>query len=254
MNDKASQLNLNNTHFVTPHGLDNEEHYTTAYEMAVLTDYALNNEKFAEIVKTKICSICINGSLRNISNTNELLGNMYGVDGVKTGFTGTAMRCLVTSCTRDENQIITVVFGSDTKKQRTQDSIKLIEFAFSNFERINIEKIVKEEFEKWENINKKRIHINKCKDDNIELELSNIKNTIIPVNKDLVNDLKTDINCIYSLDAPLNKGKKIGSIILKQGDEIYEEVDILIKKDINKKNIFNYILELLKNYQLYTNF
>ena len=179
---------------------------------------------------------------------------MYGVDGVKTGFTGTAMRCLVTSCTRDENQIITVVFGSDTKKQRTQDSIKLIEFAFSNFERINIEKIVKEEFEKWENINKKRIHINKCKDDNIELELSNIKNTIIPVNKDLVNDLKTDINCIYSLDAPLNKGKKIGSIILKQGDEIYEEVDILIKKDINKKNIFNYILELLKNYQLYTNF
>ena len=112
-----------NTNFVTPHGLDAEKHYTTAYELAIITDYALNNKKFAQIVNTKSTTIYINGVARRISNTNELLGNLNGVDGVKTGFTGNAMRCLVTSCSRNGHQIITVVLGSDTKKQRTLDII-----------------------------------------------------------------------------------------------------------------------------------
>lgn len=133
MNKKAEELGLKNTNFVTPHGLDNEEHYTTAYELAVLTDYALQNSKFANIVNTKNTIININGVNREISNTNELLGNLNGVNGVKTGFTGNAMRCLVTSCTREGNQIITVVLGADTKKQRTSDSIKLIEYAFKEY-------------------------------------------------------------------------------------------------------------------------
>ena len=179
MNKKAEELGLSNTHFVTPHGLDNDEHYTTAYELAILTDYALNNEKFAQIVNTKTCNISINGINRTIANTNELLGNLYGVNGVKTGFTGNAMRCLVTSCTRDENQIITVVLGADTKKQRTSDSIKLIEYAFSSFERVNIEEIVKNEFEKWKQINEDRIYINKAENKNLELELEMIENKII---------------------------------------------------------------------------
>ena len=139
MNKKAEELGLKNTHFVTPHGLDDNEHYTTAYELAVLTDYALKNEKFAQIVNTKTCTINVNGMPRQITNTNELLGNLNGVNGVKTGFTGNAMRCLVTSCTRNGNQIITVVLGADTKNKRTEDSIKLIEYAFSNYERINLE-------------------------------------------------------------------------------------------------------------------
>lgn len=73
MNKKAEELGLEQSHFVTPHGLDNEEHYTTAYELAVMADYALNIEEFAKIVSTKSYTVTINGYSKTINNTNELL-------------------------------------------------------------------------------------------------------------------------------------------------------------------------------------
>ena len=97
MNKKVEELNLKDTHFVTPHGLDEEEHYTTAYELAKIADYALNIEEIEKIVKTKTYTVSINGYSKNITNTNELLGYLEGVYGVKTGFTNGANRCLVTS-------------------------------------------------------------------------------------------------------------------------------------------------------------
>lgn len=247
MNKKAKELGLKNTNFVTPHGLDNEEHYTTAYELAVLTDYALQNSKFANIVNTKNTTININGANREISNTNELLGNLNGVNGVKTGFTGNAMRCLVTSCTREGNQIITVVLGADTKKQRTSDSIKLIEYAFKEYERINLEEIIKKEFENWKQINESRIYINKARRKNIELELANIENKIIPIKKGTAKDIKIEINCIYEHEAPLEKGKKIGSLAVKNKEEIIETIDIIVKEEIKKKNILSYMSQFFEN-------
>lgn len=95
MNAKAKSLNLLNTNFVTPHGLDADEHYTTAYELALLSNYALNNKTFYKIVNTKSITISINGYPKSLINTNELLGNLNGVYGIKTGFTNGANRCLV---------------------------------------------------------------------------------------------------------------------------------------------------------------
>lgn len=247
MNKKAEELKLTNTHFVTPHGLDDDEHYTTAYELAILTDYALNNKTFANIVGTKNCNISINGISRNIYNTNELLGSLNGVDGVKTGFTGNAMRCLVTSCTRDGNQIITVVLGADTKKQRTLDSKKLIEYAFENYERVNIEEMAKKEFEDWKQINEMRIYINKAENKKIELDLNEIENKIIPIKKGFQKDIKIEINCICEYEAPIEKGKKIGNIIIKNKDEIIETVDIVSKEEIKRKNILNYMFQFFEN-------
>lgn len=76
MNEKAKDLRLNNTHFETPHGLDSDNHYTTAYELALLTDYALNNSIFLNIVGTKNYTITINGYPKKLTNTNELLGSL----------------------------------------------------------------------------------------------------------------------------------------------------------------------------------
>ena len=87
MNQKAFELGLFDSNFVTPHGLDNENHYTTAYDLALLTNYALKNPDFKKIVSTKKASTSYNNSTFEISNTNELLGNLDGVYGVKTGFT-----------------------------------------------------------------------------------------------------------------------------------------------------------------------
>lgn len=248
MNKKAEDLGLKDTHFVTPHGLDDDEHYTTAYELAVLTDYALENSKFATIVNTKSCTIDVNGVSRAISNTNELLGNLNGVNGVKTGFTGNAMRCLVTSCTRDGNQIITVVLGADTKLQRTLDSKKLIEYAFSNYERINLEELAKKEFENWKQINQERIYINKAENKKIDLELKEIENKVIPMKIGEQKDIKIEINCIYQYEAPIPKETKIGNLIIKNKEEIIETVEIITKEEIKRKNVLNYMFQFFENF------
>lgn len=253
MNNKAKQLGLNNTNFVTPHGLDNQNHYTTAYELALLTDYALDNKTFAKIVNTKIATISVNGNARNIYNTNELLGNINGVNGVKTGFTNGAGRCLVTSCTRDNNQIITVVLGCDTKKQRTQDSAKLIEYTFKNYKRIDLEEKIKEEFENWKQINQKRIYINKAKNENVKLELEKIEIPKIPMKVGEEKDLTIQINAVYNYEAPLLANTKIGNIIVKKKDEIIQTVDIFIKEEVPRKTVLDYLMELftvIPNYDL----
>ena len=248
MNKKAQELGLTDTNFVTPHGLDNSKHYTTAFELARLTDYALENEKFAQIVGTKEAKININGISRIIFNTNELLGVLNGVIGVKTGFTNGAGRCLVTETKRNDKDIITVVLGADTKKDRTKDSIKLIEYTFSNFKNINIEEKAKEEFEKWNAINSKRILIIKSKAENIKLTLDEIKNKIIPMKAEQENDIKIEINTITQAEAPIKKGQKIGTLSIKIGEEIIENVDIVCKEEIEKKSWIDYLKQELNVY------
>ena len=153
MNNKTEELGLEQTHFKTPHGLDDEEHFTTALELAKITDYALKIDKFKQVVATKTYTVTINNYKKTISNSNELLGNLYGVNGVKTGFTNGAGRCLVTSVDREGFNIITVVLGADTKKMRTKDSINLVEYVYNNYERINLQDLIKEEFNKWKSLN-----------------------------------------------------------------------------------------------------
>lgn len=114
MNKKAKWIRSCNTHFESPHGLDSDGHYTTAYELALLSDYALKNKTFLQIVGTYNYTISINGHPKSLTNTNELLGNLNGVYGIKTGFTNGANRCLVTACKRNDMDIICVVLGCDT--------------------------------------------------------------------------------------------------------------------------------------------
>ncbi len=236
MNNKAKEMGLENTHFVTPHGLDDPNHYTTAYELACLTDYALKNEKFANIVKTKYATISINGITREIKNTNELLlSDVEGIYGVKTGFTNNAGRCLVTAVKRNNMDLIVVVLGADTRKDRAKDSLKLINYAFKEYKLVNVEEFANKEFENWKEINKNRIYINKGRK-NIELEIGEIGVKNIVTNK----NISVEINSINYLEAPVEKGTKIGTMIVKNGEEIIEEVDILTSKKIERKNIIDY--------------
>ena len=161
MNDKAAKLNLENTHFVTPHGLDNDEHYTTAYELALLSNYALKNKDFAQIVGTKSYTVTINNYTKTLSNTNELLGTLNGIYGIKTGFTNGANRCLVTASKRGNMDIICVVLGADTKNFRTKDSIKLIEYVFKEYEPVNLNTLIKEKFDTWQKENLNDFYIEK---------------------------------------------------------------------------------------------
>ena len=246
MNEKAKELHLTSTHFVTPHGLDNSEHYTTAVELAKIADYAMENEMFCKIVGTKIATIYINGYEKQIANTNELLGNLNGVVGIKTGFTNNAGRCLVTETRRDNMDIIVVVLGADTKKFRTQDSVKLIEYTYSNYEMVDVENLIKNEFENWKNINLQRIKIIKGKSNVINLRLSEIEIKQMAMNKSDIDKIKFETNCMTTLDAPINENTKIGTMQISLNGKIIESVDLLTNEEIIKKEWKDYFAELLK--------
>ena len=243
MNQKAEELGLTNTHFVTPHGLDNPNHYTTAYELAKITDYALKNETIAKIVKTKTATININGSPMQINNTNELLGNVDGVYGVKTGFTNNAGRCLVTSVKRGDMDLIIVVLGADTRKDRAKDSMKLIEYAYKRFYTVNVEEMINKEFEMWKQINQNRIYVDKAAN-SLELKLDEI-----PIKK-LATDCEPtiEINAVNFLEAPVLENERIGTITVKIGDELIEEIEIKAEKEVKKKGILDYFSLIAKIY------
>ena len=244
MNKKAEELGLIHTHFITPHGLDDPNHYSTAIELAKLTDYALNNSIFATIVKTKYAVININGQQKQLKNTNEVLcGDYDGVYGVKTGFTNNAGRCLVTSVKRGDVDLIIVVLGADTRKDRAKDTIKLIDYAYQNYRLTNIEERAKEEFENWKQINQDRIIVYKARN-RLECKLDKIKIEEIVTNK----EISFEINTINYLEAPVEENMVIGSIIVRNGEEEIEQINIVVDKKIEKLNIADYIKIIARFY------
>ena len=250
MNKKAKELGLSQTNFVTPHGLDDSNHYTTALELAKLTDYAMQNKKFAEIVGTKSTTININGYSKQINNTNELLGVLDGVVGVKTGFTNNAGRCLVTEVKRNGMDIITVVLGADTKKDRTKDSVELIEYIFSNYKMYNIRKEIIEKFNAWECINSKRIKIIKGNGEKLKLTLGDISVDWLPLKDSEIESIEYEFNSLISMEAPVEASKKIGTMIVKKDDNIIDNIDIININKINKKDWIQYFdqcMEVLPN-------
>ena len=255
MNAKAKELKLISTHFVTPHGLDNDDHFTTALDLAILTDYALKNETFCKIVKTKTFTVYINKNPKTINNTNELLGNYEGIYGVKTGFTNGANRCLVTSCKRGDLDIICVVLGCDTKKFRTQDSIKLLNYIFKNYTVVNIKDILIKNFKDWNLIHKNCFTISKGNSNNLDLYLdtSDFAFTHIAVNNSDLKNISTNIAFNSYFNAPLKNNTKIGAISLNINNKSFFSVDILSKNTINKKNCFNYLIYIFKNYYNFWN-
>ena len=250
MNNKANELGLTNTHFVTPHGLDNNDHYSTAYDLAILTDYALTNKIFSKIVKTKTYTITLNGYSKTLSNTNELLGNLDGVYGVKTGFTNGANRCLITSCKRGDLDIICVVLGCDTKKDRTKDSIKLINYTFNNFTIVNIKEIIKSEFETWYTEHANSFIINKGINQLFELKLddNDIPYSLVAINNADKDKITTSICFESYYEAPVPSSTTIGTLSLLVNNNEYFNVDIINSNEISKKTISDYFAELISNY------
>lgn len=250
MNEKASSLELTSTHFVTPHGLDQDEHYTTAYELAKIANYALKNETFAKIVRTSNYTININGKSKSLHNTNELLGYLDGVYGVKTGFTNGANRCLVTSCKRGNLDIICVVLGCDTKKDRTLDSINLINYTCNNFSVINIRDIINENFEIWNTENAPCFNINKGKSSNLELYLNEnqIPFDSIAINNSLLNSIDTPISFLTNYEAPLLENTVIGKMNVNINDSTYFTIDILNKNLVERKDFLYYLNIFFKKY------
>ena len=246
MNKKASELNLNNTHFVTPHGLDNDNHYTTAYELSLLTDYALKNDTFKKIVSTKKYNISYTDLNKTISNTNELLGNLNGVYGVKTGFTFNAGRCLVSSTRRNNLDIIVVVLGADTKNIRTKDSINVINYIYNNFSYVNTENICTQSFTNYLKYFENNYKLYKTTDIPIlKLELKDNYN--YPIKKDNLLKFQSKIYTITNFSPSILKESKIGTLTIYNNNEILFSLDILLDNSLEKKTWIYYLKNILQN-------
>ena len=251
MNKKAKEIGLKNSNFVTPHGLDDENHYTTAFDMAILTNYALKNETFSKIVGTKQITVNVGEIPRNLNNTNELLGVVDGVYGVKTGFTGNAGRCLITSCKRNDLDIIVVVLGADTKNIRGSDCKKVIEYVFENFRMVDTREEIENIFNSFKNIQK--IKLQKTLD-NISINYKEKENYIYPIDKRDISKLKTSIYCLNILEAPIEKNTVIGKIRLKVNSKILYEIDIFVDKKLERIEWKDYLKLFVKKYKTFFSF
>lgn len=251
MNAKATELGLTNSHFVTPHGLDSDGHYTTVYELALITDYALKIPLFQEIVKTSNYVMSVNGNPKELRNTNELLGYMDGVYGVKTGFTNGANRCLVTAVKRGNLDLIAIVLGADTKKHRTRDSINIIEYVYKNYELRNIESVLNGKFNEWKNDSQKEIIIDKGVKLYPELILGDVKYKQYPLKKGDIDKLEFEFSNIRYIEAPVENNFVFGKMDVKLDGALLFSVDILNKEEVRKKNIWNYFSEIITNIPSY---
>lgn len=137
MNDLAKNVGANNSHFSNPHGLDDPEHYTTAYDLALITAYALNNPIFQEIVSTKnyVIEATNKSDKRYLKNKNKLLSTLDGCCGVKTGYTSKAGRCLVSACSRDERTTVCVVLNCGPM---FEESTALLNYSFDDYKNVKI--------------------------------------------------------------------------------------------------------------------
>ena len=247
MNNKAKLLGMNYTNFVTPNGLDDNNHYTCAYDMALLTNYALNNSLFREIVGTKTKYINWKGSTKNIINTNELLGAYDGVYGVKTGFTFNAGRCLITACKKNDLDIIVVILGANTKKDRANDTVKILEYKNNNFEMINLKNVIEENFKDFNNYFLKNININKLSKNPV-IEIENKANYNYPVKKSDIKKIYTKTYSITKFSEEMSCNTVIGITRLYSGAEIIDEFKIYLQNDLYKNNLIFYFLKCLKTY------
>lgn len=245
MNEKAFELGLFNTHFVTPHGLDNPNHYTTAHDLALLTDYALKNPSFKQIVSNKSYTINFNGLPKTLSNTNELLGNLNGVYGVKTGFTFDAGRCLVSACKRNNFDIIVVVLGANTKTIRTRDSTNLINYIFNNYEYINLKPTIQEAFTTFNTYSQKNniFSLQKTSTSPI-LELENLDNYEYPIHKNSLK-LSTRIFIQNHFSSKTSINSNIGTLYLYNNEDLISKSNIILKNSLIRNSWKYYFKKIL---------
>lgn len=222
MNAKAREIGAYHTTFVNPSGLPDEGHLTTAYDLALISRYALLNlPKFRKIVSTKTLEIPWQAEEwdRQLINLNKLLWNYEGADGVKTGYTSTAGRTLVASATRDGWQLISVVLKSDANIW--SDSMALLDYGFENFE---IKNLVGKNSDVAEEDVKYGDPVKLVTKDGLT---SVVKKNDLPISKKLV--INQDIK------APVSKGEVLGQLIFYQGEEQLGSVNLIAANDVKRK-------------------
>lgn len=237
MNKKAESLGLKNTHFVNVHGLDEEGHYSSAYDMSVMARELLKHEKILDF--TRVYEEYLtkpDGSQIWLVNTNKLVRFYDGVDGLKTGFTQNAGYCLTATGKKNNLRLISVVMGEESIEKRSSDTVKLLNYGFNTF-KVNLIK------NKSEILGK--VNVQKGKKENVDVVLVNDLIELLNVS-DKPSNYKFKI-LVDKITAPVKKGDVIGKVkVLNDNGILISQVDITVNENVLKANLWDLFKRNLK--------
>ena len=224
MNEKANQLGLKNTSFKNPHGLSEKEHFTSAYDLALIASYAMKNPTFKEIVGTKshVAKAENEEENRYFANKNRILYNYSGGNGIKTGYTVDAGRCLVASSERNSMQVIAVALNY---YDYFEFCSQLMDYAFENYE---MKKVV-DNSTPYATIKVKKGGKVKT------AEIFALNDCFYPIKKDGSEEIKVDVTHQDQLVAPHDKQTSCGNVKIYIGNCLKFEEKLYTIYNIEKK-------------------
>lgn len=228
MNNRAKELGLKDTSFKNPHGLDTANHYSSAYDMAMIAKELVKHE---EVLKyTSIYEDYLRQNTDKeiwLVNTNKLVRFYDGVDGLKTGYTAGAGYCLTATAKKNGMRVIAVVMGEPDSKTRNAEITSMLDYAFAQYE---IEKVLSTDSilgeKKIEKGKKKTVTL-------IPTEDISILYKKVDGRKNVTYDLK-----ISNISAPVKPGDIVGTIDVKEDNTIIKTINVTVKEEVKKANIF----------------
>ena len=229
MNDKAKEIGLTNSHFVTPNGLPDDDHYSTARDMAKIAAYGWHNEKFREFSGTEMDTIEWVSPVNKrmvVKNSNKLLGTMPGVNGIKTGWTNAAGGCLAASAKRDGVQLIAVVLHSDDVNTRFTEAGKLLEYGFSKVKKMK--SMDKSRTERTVLVSHREgFKVTAHPQEDVKFPL---------LQGDSEKDYTIKISGSGVVEAPIEKGQRVGQATVYYKGKKLNSIPMVADKDVYKGN------------------
>lgn len=237
MNNKVKELGLNDTNFKNCHGLDEEGHYSSAYDMAYIARELVKHEKILEY-SSIYESYLREGTNKKIwlVNTNKLVRFKDGVDGLKTGYTEGAGFCLTATMKKDGMRVIATVMGEPDSSTRNNEVSSMLDYAFAQ---VGIKKVLSKDSVV------QKIGALKAKVD--EIKIVPIKDVTIlykKVDGEITPTYEIELN---NISAPVKKGDIVGKLYVMNNDKIINEVDLTVLENVEKCNLFELYFKYLKN-------
>jgi D-alanyl-D-alanine carboxypeptidase (penicillin-binding protein 5/6) len=236
MNQKAGELGMKNTHFVNCNGLHDPQHYSTAYDFALLAKEALNYPLLLQMCSIKHYRIRTETNRPfQYDNKNKLLWFYPGTDGFKTGWTEKAQYCFVGTCQRDGFRLISVVMGVPVPRGHFAETKILYNYGFSQFSFREFYKA--EEIVGWVKVGKGKVN---------EVAVIPVQRVGITLPRGDSTKIETQIEIMPLLPAPLEKGEKVGHISLVKAGEILMRTDLVVKESVAKGSLWQMFGKVLR--------
>ena len=238
MNDRARELGMSNTNFMNATGLPAENGYSTAYDVALMSRELLKHPLFFRWSTIWTDTLEESKNKTELANTNRLIRFYEGTDGIKTGSTQDAGYCLSATTKRGNMRLLSVVLSAPSTQVRFSEATKLMDYGFANYETVPILK--------KDQVIQGDIRVSGGKEE--------ILNGIAPEAVGLLikagdcKEFEKEILLEEEIKAPIVKGQKVGTLNIKQGEKIFQTMDIVSDREIDKANIFDYFIKIFNNW------